>query len=48
MTPERARLILDTYIKRDNFVMPIKDCIVWVGNDQYTFLGLIKIAYNLK
>lgn len=52
MTPEQARYILNIWLE-ESMSFPIEDEIIYNESDgnhitDYTFLGLIKITYNLK
>lgn len=49
MTKKRAQKILNKYVKSKVFTsLPIVDKVMIIGIEQWSFKGLIKIAYNLQ
>jgi hypothetical protein len=46
MTPQLAHQIIKNYLKTHS--LPTKDCDVWVGETKYTWIYLLKLAFDIK
>jgi len=46
MTKELAHQIIKNYLKTHS--LPTKDCDVWVGETKYTWIYLLKLAFDIK
>jgi len=46
MTQQLAHAIIKNYLKTHS--LPTKDCDIWVKETKYSWLQLIKLAYNIK